>query len=62
MAVTDATGDSDTTPASIVISIVDDIPVAANDANSVTEGLGHSTNGNVFGMIAGARTGRAEHV
>ncbi|TGW06996.1 hypothetical protein EN788_39180, partial [Mesorhizobium sp. M2D.F.Ca.ET.145.01.1.1] len=56
MAVTDATGDSDTTPASIVISIVDDIPVAANDANSVTEGLGHSTNGNVFGA-AGASAG-----
>jgi hypothetical protein len=31
MHVTDATGDSDATPASIVISIVDDIPVAADD-------------------------------
>jgi len=56
MSVTDATGDSDTTPASIVISIVDDIPVADNDANSVTEGLGHSTGGNVFGA-AGASAG-----
>ena len=32
MAVTDATGDSDGTPASIVISIGDDIPVADNDS------------------------------
>ena len=32
MSVTDATGDTDTSPANIVISIVDDVPVAANDA------------------------------
>ncbi|MBB6470561.1 VCBS repeat-containing protein, partial [Aminobacter lissarensis] len=31
-------------------------PVADNDANSVTEGLGHSTSGNVFGA-AGASAG-----
>ncbi|TGV59895.1 hypothetical protein EN803_38525, partial [Mesorhizobium sp. M2D.F.Ca.ET.160.01.1.1] len=38
------------------VNVTDDIPVAANDANSVTEGLGHSTNGNVFGA-AGASVG-----
>ncbi|NLC70761.1 MAG: hypothetical protein GX751_05315, partial [Desulfuromonadaceae bacterium] len=48
MAVTDATGDSDATPGSIVISIVDDVPVAADDADSVTEGLNNYADGNVF--------------
>ena len=52
MAVTDATGDSDPSPASIVISIGDDIPVADNDTNAVTEGLGNSTTGNVYGAAA----------
>ncbi|MCA0904765.1 lysis protein, partial [Qipengyuania aquimaris] len=59
MSVTDATGDSDATPGQIVISIVDDIPVAEDNANSVSEGA--STNGNIitdddgFGVdVAGA--------
>ncbi|WP_232725624.1 Ig-like domain-containing protein [Qipengyuania seohaensis] len=48
MSVTDATGDSDATPGSIVISIVDDVPVAEDDTNSVVEGLGNFTTGNVY--------------
>jgi VCBS repeat-containing protein len=38
MTVTDATGDTDNTPGSIVISIVDDVLVAVADTGSVTEG------------------------
>ena len=53
LSVTDATGDSDATPGSLVISIVDDIPVAANDADSVTEGLGQVADGNVFSGSGG---------
>ncbi|WP_160596141.1 Ig-like domain-containing protein [Qipengyuania aquimaris] len=59
MSVTDATGDSDLTPGQIVISIVDDIPVAEDNANTVSEGA--STSGNIltdddgFGVdVAGA--------
>ncbi|KQU98707.1 hypothetical protein ASD12_20145 [Mesorhizobium sp. Root102] len=47
MAVTDATGDSDTTPASIVISIVDDIPVL----NSIQNAIVANTTGTVTGHI-----------
>ena len=56
MTVSDATGDTDTTPGSIVISIVDDIPVAQNDANSVAEGLGNAVSGNVYDNV-GASAG-----
>ncbi|MEZ5681362.1 MAG: Ig-like domain-containing protein [Erythrobacter sp.] len=37
MAISDDTGDSDTTPGTIVISIVDDIPVATSDTATMTE-------------------------
>jgi len=46
MTVTDATDDSDPTPGSIVISIVDDVPVAHPDTNSVSEG--GTVNGNLL--------------
>ena len=48
MSVTDATGDSDATPGSLVITLTDDIPVAEADSDNVTEGLGNSVNGNVL--------------
>ena len=41
--------DGDHIEAPVYISVVDDVPVAYDDANSVTEGGGNSTGGNVFG-------------
>ena len=64
MAVTDVTGDSDTTPSSIVISIVDDVPTAVADTDNV--GTGNSVAGNVItgvgtdGNPAGADTPGAD--
>ena len=58
MSVTDATGDSDTSPGSIVISIVDDVPVAANDAGgTLTEDVAGNLSGNVLSNdVSGADT------
>ncbi|HEY0958673.1 MAG TPA: DUF5801 repeats-in-toxin domain-containing protein [Novosphingobium sp.] len=57
MSVTDATGDSDATPGSIVISIVDDIPVAAvtngPESLSLINTSGASASGS-FSMVFGA--------
>ncbi|MXP41610.1 tandem-95 repeat protein [Altererythrobacter soli] len=41
--------DGDTATSSVSISVSDDVPVADDDANSVTEGLGNTAAGNVFG-------------
>ncbi|MEL1249641.1 beta strand repeat-containing protein, partial [Aurantiacibacter gilvus] len=51
---TDTDGSSNT--ASLDITIVDDIPVADDDANSVTEGLGNTATGNVYDGV-GASAG-----
>ncbi|WP_443018536.1 MULTISPECIES: beta strand repeat-containing protein, partial [unclassified Sphingobium] len=46
---TSGTSGSDT----LVVRIVDDAPQAANDADSVTEGLGNKADGNVFSGVGG---------
>ncbi|MFD2054170.1 DUF5801 repeats-in-toxin domain-containing protein [Mesorhizobium calcicola] len=48
--------DAQSVNGTLSVNIVDDVPHADNDANSVTEGLGHSTGGNVFGAT-GASAG-----
>ncbi|MBB6468495.1 hypothetical protein HNQ96_004379 [Aminobacter lissarensis] len=53
MSVTDATGDSDTTPASIVISIVDDIPVLGTFDPAIIPNQVGSVSG-TFDLEAGA--------
>ena len=37
----------------LVVRIIDDAPVAVNDADSVTEGLGNKADGNVFSGVGG---------
>ncbi len=50
----------------LVVRIVDDAPVAVNDADSVTEGLGNKADGNVFigvgGTDANATDGTADTI
>ncbi|RUX04749.1 type I secretion C-terminal target domain-containing protein, partial [Mesorhizobium sp. M8A.F.Ca.ET.023.01.1.1] len=54
MAVTDATGDSDATPASIVISIVDDIPVVLDKTDLYFANSGTVSGTGVFDYAIGA--------
>ncbi|GAA4024044.1 hypothetical protein GCM10022280_26080 [Sphingomonas swuensis] len=62
--VADATGDA--ASGTITIGIVDDVPIAANDSDSVTEGLGNVADGNVLtgsgGSDANATDGSADNI
>lgn len=46
----------------IIVSIIDDIPIARDDANSVSEGLGNTTTGNVYDTIGAGADDNADTI